>query len=306
MTNSRRALRIPSLSTEHIYRLRRLTMQSYKQYWHSLPAEQPPRTGTARHDCSEKRAKRETRSYNHQAIPFDSSRLPVIARKRIRGPLTPPPKPAPPGLSQLPQENTPLAETSFLAPIPASNFYGTPQTPSIRSGASSTPSSSGLLTPVTPPRLITIRIDSQTLDPSPTPYKSRRPDVTEVTAKDGIARDDTPTPRGLVLHGPIGVRALCPLGSQPRVPVLVPIILHHVSSSGGPLAALRRYDHALKPDSSLAGMSLFLNCPKKRVPFPSDTQLTKYRHVAEAWRRTMKSGGESSFCTGCEQPPPLS
>jgi hypothetical protein len=63
----------------------------------------------------------------------------------------------------------------------------------------------------------------------------------------------------------------------------VPKLLHHISSEGGPISALNIYILASKQDPSLSGMSLFLHCPKKRVPHQGTERIRKERKIAMEW-----------------------
>ena len=269
-------------------------MQSYKQYWHSLPVDHSERS-------SSKRTKRGSRPINPGNLPFDSSRLPVIARKRIRRPMTPPRTPEPLRPSIGPRQSSTSNVISSPNPTPSLYFYGTPQTPSFRSSDSSTPSGSTLLTPTTPSQGLTVRIDTPEITPSDTHtftkaipgYFVEQTTLVKLKVEARSSREDTPTPRMSMAQKQLNGQ----LSQGPgfRAHAQAPILLRHVSSSGGPLAALRRYDEALRLDSSFTGMSLFLNCPKKRVPFPSELQLAKYRLVAEAWKKSQNRGGGCSF-----------
>lgn len=71
-----------------------------------------------------------------------------------------------------------------------------------------------------------------------------------------------------------------------------PKLLHHVSSDGGPVAALKRYISATK-DEGLGGMSLFLHCPKKRVPLHSIERIRKERKIALEWNQILGVSSES-------------
>jgi hypothetical protein len=73
-----------------------------------------------------------------------------------------------------------------------------------------------------------------------------------------------------------------------------PKMLHHVSSDGGPIAALKRYISA-KKDEDLGGMSLFLHCPKKRVPLHSIERIRKERKIAVEWNPILRVSSESSL-----------
>jgi hypothetical protein len=75
-------------------------------------------------------------------------------------------------------------------------------------------------------------------------------------------------------------------------PVARPKMLHHVSSDGGPIAALKRYISATK-NEDLGGMSLFLHCPKKRVPLHSIERIWKERKIASEWKQILRVSGES-------------
>jgi hypothetical protein len=72
-----------------------------------------------------------------------------------------------------------------------------------------------------------------------------------------------------------------------------PKMLHHVSSDGGPVAALKRYISATK-DEDLGGMSLFLHCPKKRVPLHSIERIRQERKIALEWDQILRLSSESS------------
>jgi len=71
-----------------------------------------------------------------------------------------------------------------------------------------------------------------------------------------------------------------------------PKMLHHVSSDGGPIAALKRYISATK-DEGLGGMSFFLHCPKKRVPLHSIERIRKERKIALEWNQILGVSSES-------------
>jgi hypothetical protein len=73
-----------------------------------------------------------------------------------------------------------------------------------------------------------------------------------------------------------------------------PKMLHHVSSDGGPIAALKRYISATK-DEDTGGMSLFLHCPKKRVPSHSMVRIRKERKIALEWNQILRVSSESSL-----------
>lgn len=268
-----------------------IAMQSYMQYWNSLPVDHSERTEPDQNTSSSKRPKRETKPINPGNLPFDSSRLPVIARKRIRPPITPPRTPEPNRPSIVLRRASSSIGNLSPAPSLVAPFYETPQTPSFRSGDSSTPSGPTLLTPTSPSKLLTVRVDAQEETPDATPALLEPIPVIELRVEVRSAREDTPTPRISIAQNRVSGKETSGPDSCTHGPA--PIIIHHVSSSGGPLAALRRYDHAFRLDPSLSGMSLFLNCPKKRVPFSSELQLAKYRLVAEAWRKTQEAVGES-------------
>jgi hypothetical protein len=72
-----------------------------------------------------------------------------------------------------------------------------------------------------------------------------------------------------------------------------PKILHHVSSDGGPIAALKRYIST--KDEDLGGMSLFLHCPKKRVLLHSIERIRKERKIALEWNQILRVSSESSL-----------
>jgi len=79
----------------------------------------------------------------------------------------------------------------------------------------------------------------------------------------------------------------------PNAPLARPKMLHHVSSDGGPLAALKRYMSATTNDEVLGGMSLFLHCPKKRVPLHSVERIRKERKIALEWNQVLRFSSES-------------
>jgi hypothetical protein len=77
------------------------------------------------------------------------------------------------------------------------------------------------------------------------------------------------------------------------IPRARPKMLHHVSSDGGPIAALKRYISATK-DEGLGGMSLFLHCPKKRVPLHSIERIRKEMKIALEWNQILRVSSEFS------------
>lgn len=81
-----------------------------------------------------------------------------------------------------------------------------------------------------------------------------------------------------------------------RIPSTIPIrpkLLHHVSSDGGPIAALKRYITAKHLEPSVSGMSLFLHCPKKRIALHSMGRVEKERKCAMEWSQLERVSGLS-------------
>jgi hypothetical protein len=68
-----------------------------------------------------------------------------------------------------------------------------------------------------------------------------------------------------------------------------PTLLHHVSSDGGPVAALKRYIQAKLLDPHLSGMSLFLHSPRRRVAFFCRKSRDKERETAKEWHQVAVS-----------------
>jgi hypothetical protein len=79
---------------------------------------------------------------------------------------------------------------------------------------------------------------------------------------------------------------LAPPESQHRTGTRV-TQLHHVSSDGGPIQALQRFLEARKVDPSLAGFSLFLHCPKKRVRRSKSEWTKRHLVIIQGWNALM-------------------
>lgn len=176
-----------------------LAMQSYKQYWQSLPVDHTVKSKSSSRSRSGKKSKRDTRPINPGNLPFDSSRLPVIARKRIRAPITPPPTPKCQRTSTGPRQSGPQIGNVTLFPSPKPASFEIPQTPSFRSDDSSKPSSVTLLTPVTPPHLSkNPLLDAISPESSAACHKSGPTEYVQDDIGDRCSRDDTPTPAAFV------------------------------------------------------------------------------------------------------------
>jgi hypothetical protein len=252
-------------------------------------------------------------------IPFRASSLPLFARSRIRSPppSTPPKKsqatftPRSIPLAQTPRrEITPVPQVQLLTatptPIPFSTYSEPPTTPGLSLGSQSslsTPRSTRtrLITPITPTH---IRLDERGLVRGDSDYG-----WSPVTA---VQYDPWSNYGGLedqeallqTMHSPISKAQYLPwydLPVQTRqveevvldIPRPRPKMLHHVSSDGGPVAALKRYISATN-DEELGGMSLFLHCPKKRVPLHSKERIRKERKIAVEWNQILRVSSESS------------
>jgi hypothetical protein len=86
---------------------------------------------------------------------------------------------------------------------------------------------------------------------------------------------------------PIVSRQITSTEVQPAQPA--PKLLHHVSSNGGLVAALKRYVHAKLLDPQLSGMSLFLHSSRRRVAFFSRKSREKERETAKEWHQMARS-----------------
>jgi hypothetical protein len=201
-------------------------------------------------------------------------------------------------------------------PIPFSRFSALPSTPGMSVGPStcgSTPNRamSRPLTPVTPTH---IRYDDRGLpvDRFPLDIEWSNVDDTASTYRPWLEAMSFPEDRkALILKLPRTPASLtrAPSAEIVYLPISTPResfhttlsnhirtepkMLHHVSSDGGPLAALRRYIDTSSGDSKIAGMSLFLHCPKKRVPLYSEKRRREERKIAIEWNRLLRLSGES-------------
>jgi hypothetical protein len=251
-------------------------------------------------------------------IPFRASSLPLLARPRIRSP-NPPSTPkkskpifTPRSILLTPSRkrcSTPAPESNqFLTPPPTptpfSSFSQTPTTPGLSSTCSTSPTrSSRLVTPITPTHIRyddrgMPRYDSgyQVRSSSPeTPMNVFRPwlDNGGLEDQETLRRKIPPTPKSMtktpwdMVYPPQQVEEVLidPIRAHPKM-------LHHVSSDGGSLAALKRYIVTSKDEKSISGMSLFLHCPKKRVPLHSIERIRKERKLALEWSQLLKVSGE--------------
>ena len=250
--------------------------------------------------------------------PFRSSSLPLFARSRIGSPppSTPPrrlkaiftPRSIP--LTPTPRrETTPVPQVQLLTPpptpIPFSTFSEPPTTPGLSFGSQSslsTPRSTRtrLITPIT---YTHIRYDERGLVRGDSDYG-----WSPVTA---VQYDPWSNYRGLEdqeallrkMQLPYTTAHFIPWSQLPaeieQVEEVVldkprprPKMLHHVSSDGGPVAALKRYMSATK-DEDLGGMSLFLHCPKKRVPLHSKERIRKESKITLEWNQILRVSSES-------------
>ena len=250
--------------------------------------------------------------------PFRASSLPLFARSRIRSPppSTPPKKsqvtftPRSTPLNPTPRrEITPLPQVQLLTPpptpIPFSTFSEPPTTPglSLSSQSSfSTPRSTRtrLITPIAPTH---IRYDERGIARDESDYGWSP--VTAVQYDPWSNYGGLEDPEALLrkMQSPHSKAQYVPwydLPIQTRqveevfldAPRARPKMIHHVSSDGGPIAALKRYISATK-DEGLGGMSLFLHCPKKRVPLHSIERIRKERKIALDWNQILRLSSES-------------
>jgi len=253
--------------------------------------------------------------------PFRASSLPLFARSRIRSPppSTPPikskaafvPRSIPLNLTPR-RETTPVPQVQLLTPpptpIPFSTFSEPPTTPglSLSSQSSfSTPRSTRtrLITPIAPTH---IRYDERGIARDESDYGWSP--VTAVQydpwSNYGGLEDQEDSLRKL--QRPISKMQYVPwydLPIQTRqveevfldAPRAKPKMPNHVSSDGGPIAALKRYISATKDEES-GGMSLFLHCPKKRVPLHSIERIRKERKIALDWNQILRLSSECPAC----------
>jgi hypothetical protein len=297
-------------------------MQSYADCWRALPCGSPSTSHVAN------RISGSTHQLSVPEIPFQASSLPLLSRSRIgspKPPSTPPkrkpqpvftPRSTPLDLKKLetpisvPSPASPTLEISLQAltppptPIPFSRFSQAPSTPGLSSGSSScTPTryQSRLLTPVTPTH---IRYDERGLPvdylspayPGPIPDQVISP-WSNISGSQGrstqkIPQTPMPTTHSMpfrTLYPPIQAVAQ----SLPDVMYAKPKMLHHISSDGGPVAAMKRYPIASRKDETISGMSLFLHCPKKRVPHYSMDRVRREGEIAVEWNKLLKLSSES-------------
>jgi hypothetical protein len=294
----------PFLSTSHstFSLIFNVEMQTQSDYWKTRPNS--PSGCSVSRKCN---------------IPFRASSLPLFARSRIRSPppSTPPKKsrtiftPRSTPLTPTPKrEITPVPQVQLLTPpptpIPFSTFSDPPTTPGLTSSSQSsaiTPRSTRtrLITPITPTH---IRYDERGLVRGDSDYGWSP--VTAVQYDPWSNYGGTEDQEVLLqkMQSPISKTQYLPwydLPVQTRqveevvldIPRPRPKMLHHVSSDGGPIAALKRYISATK-DEDLGGMSLFLHCPKKRVPLHSIERIRKERKIALEWNQIFRVSSESS------------
>jgi hypothetical protein len=252
-------------------------------------------------------------------IPFRASSLPLFARSRIRSPppSTPPKKSkimfAPRSTPLTPtsrREITPVPQVQLLTPpptpIPFSTFLEPPTTPGLTISSQSslsTPRSTRtrLITPITPTH---IRYNERGLVRGDSDYGWSP--VTAVQydpwSNYGALEDQEALLRKMQMQSPISKAQYVPWYNLPvqtrqveevvlDIPRPRPKMLHHVSSDGGPVAALKRYISATK-DEGLGGMSLFLHCPKKKVPLHSIERIRKERKIALEWNQILRVSSE--------------
>lgn len=248
-------------------------------------------------------------------IPFRASSLPLFARSRIRSqppstspkkskatftprsiPLTPKPR----------RESAPVPQVQLLTPpptpIPFSTFSESPTTPGLTlSSSSSTPRSTRtrLITPITPTH---IRYDERGIARDDSDYGRSPASAVQYDPWSGYGglEDQEALLRKMQTasevqyvpwnHVPVENRQVKEV--VPNPPLARPKMLHHVSSDGGPVAALKRYISATD-DEDLGGMSLFLHCAKKRVPLHSVERFRKERKIALEWNQVLRISSES-------------
>jgi len=191
-------------------------------------------------------------------------------------------------------------------PIPFSSFSQPPTTPglSLTSTCSSTPiRGTRLLTPITPTHIryddtgLPLNHGHECLSTSLETVKIFAPwsNYGSLEDQEALLREMPPTPRSIIKvpwdisYAPQQVDVAVIDLSRPKAKTL-----HHVSSDGGPIAALERYVFAFESERDLGGMSLFLNCPKKRVPFHSISKIRKERRIAMEWNRILRCSGMSN------------
>jgi hypothetical protein len=135
------------------------------------------------------------------------------------------------------------------------------------------------LTPATPTQSNT-RCDWRDVPYTPRTIRKQPYSAVPSTPNQTITSDLVPTM-------PIVSRQITSTEVQPAQPA--PKLLHHVSSNGGPVAALKRYVQAKLLDPQLSGMSLFLHSPRRRVAFFSRKIRDKERETAKEWHQVAVS-----------------
>lgn len=272
-------------------------MQSYTEYWQTkrTVAETSSRA-RSEHGGKTCLIHSRSRSADPQQIPFDPTRLPVIARTRIRRPVTPPPTPSRSVTATSVGSSTPVPPPTPISsptPVRVSRCYLPTPTPSLVTPSTqpSSPNGSVLLTPVTPPLYHWPNDNCGDLETpeSPTPYAPMAKLAFWDTAVHAAQRSLLPNAERLTAVEKNFELPELDVSEPPS-----PILLCHTPSDGGAVAALKRYDRSLRLDPGLSGMSLFLNCPKRRVPFPSDEQLERQDKVARDWAKLRNVAGQWS------------
>lgn len=302
-------------------------MQSYADCWRGIQFGSPSSRSEPKSNPSS------TSQHVDPAIPFKASSLPLLSRPRItspKGPFTPPKRKlqpvftprSTPLIHKRPSTPTPIslppspsllvdlhpdALTPPPTPIPFSRFSQAPSTPGLSSGSSScTPirHQSRLLTPVTPTH---IRYDERGL---PVEHLSQ---VYPGPSHDRLAQDVSPWSAPYEFHAlpsekipltPMSLTTSIPYQTlypsaqtlvqpSPEVVYSKPKMLHHISSDGGPISAMKRYLNAYREDETISGMSLFLHCPKKRVPHHSMERVRKEREIAIEWNKLSRLSSKS-------------
>ena len=316
-----------STLTYFLFLLTSTVMQSYADCWKGKQVGSPANRNDPKSNPSS------TSQHVGPPIPFQASSLPLLSRPRIGSPKAPstppkrklqpvftprstplihkrPPTPTPIFLPPSPSllvELHPDALTPPPTPIPFSRFSQAPSTPGLSSGSTScTPirHQSRLLTPITPTH---IRYDERGL---PVDYLSpAHPGLSH----DRLAQDVSPwsvlsefqaphsqkmapTPMSLTTSIPyrtIYLSAQTLVQPSPEVVYSKPKMLHHISSDGGPISAMKRYLNASREDETISGMSLFLHCPKKRVPHYSMERVRKERKIAMEWKKLSRLSSKS-------------
>jgi hypothetical protein len=118
------------------------------------------------------------------------------------------------------------------------------------------------------------------LEPQPSPTKIALEPITPPTIRIPISTLTRPSPAAHTAG------AIQPIPDQPA-------LLHHVSSDGGPVAALKRYIDSKLLEPSLSGISLFLHCPKKRIVLHSTERMARERKCAKEWSKLERMAGYS-------------